>query len=470
MKKDKPSNTNESDILAELYAAHAQLVESKEESDEAICALRTMFQCARKGTPKVMHVFADLVPKGNPSGMRLASYYIHKAAELGYKYSIFELIEYYWCRNREVAINWIKKARSAGLYKDLLNLALNLGTRSGIFSIFTDNILEGNCDADVDNEIALYIFEHVPHRDTEQSLCYAELLAETNVEKALRIVHAALKNEAYDTRLDKIVELCEHENSYLVEQAHKELQGMANRGYLDAMYRLAYSYYWGKSGYEKDARKAFKWWKMCADRGDATAMHEISVLYIDGEGTRKNYKKAFQYAKSSAEAGDADGLNQLGFCLYWGYGTERDFVAAVDCFRRAIDRGETIVAAHNLAERYRTGEGVNQDFEQALLYHNMAARKKYPDSICCIGIMHVQGQGMPVNYKEGVRLLRRAVKLGSTLALFELGKCYENGLGVRENWHKALSLYEQSLESLDDSPKAFISRLKRKLALREKRI
>ena len=315
-------------------------------------------------------------------------------------------------------------------------------------------------------ELGLYIFSSSRERAIKDSIKYAELILEGSPTKACRVIHDALKRESECERLDEIVELCEHEEPLFVKLAHKELRQMAISGNLDALHRMGYSYYWGKSGFVKDSRKAYYWWKKSADQGNEYSMHELSILYIDGDGTRCNYKKAYHYAKASAEAGCPEGICLLGFCLYWGYGTKRDFVGAVDCFQRAIALGEREVAAHNLAERYREGEGVEKDYEKALYYHRMAAEVKYPDSICCLGIMHILGQGIPIDYASGVKLLRRAEKLGSTRARFELGKCYEKGFGVPQNWNKAIEFYTPLAEEDYPGARGYLARLKRKIQRR----
>lgn len=320
-----------------------------------------------------------------------------------------------------------------------------------------------------EQELALYLFSTSDWLSWEDSLIYAELLLEGSPEEACKIIHTALEDEWDDAFcLDEIVKLCDHENPVMVNQAHKELIQMAKGGYLDALHRLGYSYYYGKSGFEKDWSKAYKWWKKSADKGNEYSMLEVALMYEHAQGTRRNRNKAFHYTKMAADKGYLRALTNLGYCYYWGIGTKKDVSAVVDCFQRVLDKENCEVASHNLAERYYAGEGVVQNYAQAIYLHQKAARKGYPDSITRLGYMRIHGEGFPKNEKLGVSYLRKAIKLGGARALCELGKCYEYGTGVPKNWKKAMELYEQSAEAGYKHTRSEISRLKRKMLKAEK--
>lgn len=319
-----------------------------------------------------------------------------------------------------------------------------------------------------ERELALYLFSTSDWRSWADSLIYAELLVEETPEEACSVIHDALDWEWEEDRLDAIVNLCDHENPIFVEQAHKELLLMAKQGYLDALHRLGYSYYYGKSGFEKDWPKAYKWWKKSADKGNKYSMLAVALMYEHAQGTRRNRNKAFLYTKMAADKGCLRALTNLGYCYYWGIGTEKDASAAVDCFQRVLAEKDCEVAAYNLAERYFSGEGVEQNYEKAIYFHRKAARKGYPDAIAQLGHMYIHGDGLPKNEKLGVSYLRKAIKLGGALALYYLGQCYEDGTGVPKNWKKAMELYERSEIAGFNGAQSGISGLKKKMKRAEK--
>ena len=353
-----------------------------------------------------------------------------------------------WETDRESAYSIIKSVRKTSWEWDVLDIAEELSQQE---------------KGTKERELAIYLISTSRHRYYDTSLQLAELLANESPTKACEVIHKALKKLDEEERLDRINYLCEHELPLFVEQAHKELRQMAIRGNTDAMHRLGYSYYYGESGYEKDWKLAYKWWKKSADLGNSHSMLELSIMLEHGEGIRCNRKKAFEYVKAAADAGLLRALTNLGYCYYWGIGTKKDVNAAVDCFKRVLEQKDCEVAAHNLAERYYAGEGVEQNYERAIELHRMAAKKEYPDSITRLGYMYIHGEGFPKNVKLGISYLRRAIKLGGARALCELGICYERGTGVPQNWEKAMELYEQSAANGYRFSRPEISRLMRKM-------
>jgi len=354
-----------------------------------------------------------------------------------------------WDESKECVFDAIEKIREDALESDVLLVAKELARHE---------------KGTKERALALHLFSTSDWRSWGDSLIYAELLVEDSPEEACKVIHTALDWEwDEDFCLDEIVKLCDHANPVMVKQAHKELIKMANDGYLDALHRLGYSYYYGKSGFEKDWTKAYKWWKKSADMGNEYSMLELALMYEHSQGTRRNRNKAFLYTKMAADKGYLRALTNLGYCYYWGIGTKKDVSAAVDCFQRVLDKKNCEVASHNLAERYYAGEGVVQNYAQAIYLHQKAARKGYPDSITRLGYMRIHGEGFPKNEKLGVSYLRKAIKLGGVRALCELGKCYEYGTGVPRNWKKAMELYEQSSKAGYKHTRSEISRLVRKM-------
>lgn len=371
-----------------------------------------------------------------------------------------------WVSERESVIKWIKKLSRLHRYEELHDLAM------AAVSVY-DEVMPSLPDSDDAEaakyylnhmrQLAVYIFSSVRNRLIRHTLCYAELLAECHIEKACRIIREALKNEPEQARYDVISELCRSTVKPFVNLAHRELKRMALRGNKSAMRLLGYSYFRGLKGFARNYRQAFRWWKMGADAGCKICMLEVSLMYEHGEGIRPNRKKAFLYVRESACQDYLPAVCNLGYCYYWGIGTQRDFALAADCFRKAIELGDVTVSAHNLAERYYSGEGVEKDYEKAIYYHRMAARHRYPDSICRLGYMNIHGEGMAVNIKNGLRLLRQSVKLGGARALCELGTCYEKGLGVPKNLQKAMQLYAESDRKGYHAARRCMSHLKRKM-------
>ncbi|EHD14768.1 sel1 domain protein, repeat-containing protein [Commensalibacter intestini A911] len=75
-----------------------------------------------------------------------------------------------------------------------------------------------------------------------------------------------------------------------------------------------------------------------------------------------------------AEAGDLKAQLTLAGMYYTGNGVSQDYSQALKCFTKAADQGYAN-AQYNLGVMYRDGQGVSQDYSQALKYFTLAANQ-----------------------------------------------------------------------------------------------
>jgi hypothetical protein len=79
-------------------------------------------------------------------------------------------------------------------------------------------------------------------------------------------------------------------------------------------------------------------------------------------------------------------------------------------------------------------------------------------SQCVLGLAHLYGFGIDVNYDEAFRLLSAASEQGSSRATLGLGYMYANGMGRPVNIHQAIRHLE-AVAALSDSSDAFAARI-----------
>ena len=70
---------------------------------------------------------------------------------------------------------------------------------------------------------------------------------------------------------------------------------------MDALNAIAEIYYYSQ-GVTQDYAKALKYYQQAAEQGHASAMHNLAVMYKNGEGVEKDLKKSSEYLKASKEA------------------------------------------------------------------------------------------------------------------------------------------------------------------------
>lgn len=80
-----------------------------------------------------------------------------------------------------------------------------------------------------------------------------------------------------------------------------------------------------------------------------------------------NYGSAARHFTRAVRAGDADAMNNLGMLYLQGQGVEQDRDRAMQLFRQAAEQGHA-VAARNIAYMYQYGVGVRQDLARANIW------------------------------------------------------------------------------------------------------
>lgn len=128
-----------------------------------------------------------------------------------------------------------------------------------------------------------------------------------------------------------------------------------------------------------------------------------------------------------------------------------DYVTALREFTAAADAGLHL-AQYNLGVMYYTGEGVDQDYEQAFKWTRMAAEQGHINAQFNLGTLYYNGLGMrsslftrwPLslifqqsNFEEAVKWYGYAAEYDHGEAQYNLATMYENGEGVTQDLIKA---------------------------------
>lgn len=181
-----------------------------------------------------------------------------------------------------------------------------------------------------------------------------------------------------------------------------ELWQDANRkGDPRAQYRLA-TLYAGSSDAQAQ-QKALEWYKKSAAQGFTDACFALGECYEDGKGTRKNYRQAIRWYKA-AQRGVSDDLmehpapmDRIENAMVQRYLEDEVYAQGVDELLEAQAgpwedsfQGDLEGALHGDAEaqnrlghRYRYGQGVEPDMEQAVYWFQKSAQQG-----CEAGISH----------------------------------------------------------------------------------
>ena len=136
--------------------------------------------------------------------------------------------------------------------------------------------------------------------------------------------------------------------------------------------------------------------------------------------------------KAKAESGDAKAQTILGGRYHQGQGVAQDYSEAVTWFRKAAEQGYPD-AQFKLGFAYLKGEGVPQEFAQAALWYRKAAEQGYGEAQHNLGVLYAKGLGVPQDYAQAAVWYRKAADQGMGKAQIELGRLYLNGQGVPQD-------------------------------------
>lgn len=130
----------------------------------------------------------------------------------------------------------------------------------------------------------------------------------------------------------------------------------------------------------------------------------------------------------------------------------QDFAAAYEKLLPLAEGGDT-EAQFLLGEMYRQGQGVRQDYRQAVAWHRKAAEHGNGAAQYFMGNLYVNGGGIvEKDYRQAEFWYRKSIGNDNADAMYGLGYLYEKGFGVPNDLVEAYKWF--SLAALKGNTKA----------------
>lgn len=112
---------------------------------------------------------------------------------------------------------------------------------------------------------------------------------------------------------------------------------------------------------------------------------------------RGDYVTALKEWRPLAEQGDANAQFNLGVLYGNGQGIPQNFQEALGWLRLAAEQGEA-KSQHILGSMYQSGKGVPQDFQEAARWYRLAAEQGEARAQGLLGSRYFEGKGVPQDY------------------------------------------------------------------------
>lgn len=163
------------------------------------------------------------------------------------------------------------------------------------------------------------------------------------------------------------------------------------------------------------------------------------------------YGESEEFRKELAEAerGDAEAQFTLGAMYYKGQGVPQDYKEAVRWYTKAAEQGY-VEAQSSLGSMYLIGNNIQQDYTKAAKWLTKAAEQGHAEAQKNLAFMYEIGQGVPQNYKEAVKWFRKAAEQGGLRSQVKLGMSYYFGFsGYSKNYQEAFKWYIKAANQND---------------------
>lgn len=210
-------------------------------------------------------------------------------------------------------------------------------------------------------------------------------------------------------------------------------------GNKDAMRQLGWIYQYGE---ENDLKKAKEFYETAASFGFVDAINQLGTMYLNGKGVDKNPEKALELFEKAKKLGCVSSINQIAFMYENGVGFEKNVKKAIELYEEAAKKTQDSSALDRLCVLYLE----NKEYEKLKIAYNFLIKNGSAKAMNLYAIMLENGEGVKQDYNEAIKLYKRAIKLGSDDAMYNLGCLYEEGKGVDQDYEDAIKLYEMAVE------------------------
>jgi TPR repeat protein len=150
---------------------------------------------------------------------------------------------------------------------------------------------------------------------------------------------------------------------------------------------------------------------------------------------------------NAAANGDANAQIILGLAYELGQGVPQDYVQAVAWWRKAADQGNAD-AQHYLGAAYVTGQGVPEDDAQAVVWWRKAAEGGNAEAQDNLALLYMYGNGVPQDYAQAAAWYRKAAEQGNADGQMNVAAMYGSGKGVPNDFVEAYFWADVAVPSL----------------------
>lgn len=305
-------------------------------------------------------------------------------------------------QDEDLMKKYYAKAMESGIYWCAYRLG-NYHYKNKNYNEAMNNFIKCGANENMYRSEALYMAGkmHENGEGTERSVTQAVLCYKKSVQYATQLDCEAR------LALMRMGETIERKEEF-VDATKTMLMGLSP----EDMYKKGMEYELGLNNNHVSLTKAYAYYKAAADKGYTKAMSKMGEIYVS------------QYYPFN----DKDK-------------SDRYYSKTVRIYKKNVKTDGS--ACHELGYMYQNGYGIEKDLEQAKYYYKSGALLGDINAAWRIGVIYKD----EMEYAEAYKFLLKAADGGQGMAMYELAKLYENGLGTPYNKAKAIEWYQNCAES-----------------------
>jgi serine/threonine protein kinase/TPR repeat protein len=220
-----------------------------------------------------------------------------------------------------------------------------------------------------------------------------------------------------------------------IQEYKADLEQAADLGSIQAMLLL------GESTRQTDQEYALRWFEAAAAKGNDHAKVQAGLVLSNRRGDG-DAVRAFEYFKAAADNGNSEGKFTAGECYYLGKGTTVDVPKALELLQEAAAMREPR-AMDLLGTHFRRAK----EYQKARTYFEEAAQLGFVRSMVNLGVLYLQGEGVPQNYQTAATLFKKGAERSDSYGMFFYAECLSEGKGVQRDVTAATEWAKKSAQT-----------------------
>ena len=188
----------------------------------------------------------------------------------------------------------------------------------------------------------------------------------------------------------------------------------------------------------------YRWCRELAEQGDAQAQYYWSIFLVYQSEVLTQLPCDVHWLIKSADQGYAPAICMLGMLHECGDGVEKDAGKALELYRKAAELGDAGGQAV-MGSLHARGHLVEQSDGEAMKWLERAAEGGVGGAWVELGKLHEKRESLQ-GYQDAVHCYNKAIGIGNMEGMYYLGRMYERGYGVEQDFASAVKLYWDAIE------------------------